>query len=54
MSSEIKMHLLVYNMRPDVGAVCHAHTPHGTAFAAAGLAIDQPFCRSYLTLAAFH
>lgn len=42
MSSEIKMHLLVYNMRPDVGAVCHAHTPHGTAFAAAGLAIDAP------------
>ncbi len=42
MSSEIKMHLLVYNMRSDVGAVCHAHTPHGTAFAAAGLAIDAP------------
>ena len=42
MSSEIKMHLLIYNMRSDVGAVCHAHTPHGTAFAAAGLAIDAP------------
>lgn len=42
MSSEIKMHLLIYNMRPDVGAVCHAHTPHGTAFAAAGLSIDAP------------
>ena len=42
MSSEIKMHLLVYSMRPDVGAVCHAHTPHGTAFAAAGLPIDAP------------
>ncbi len=42
MSSEIKMHLLIYNMRPDVNAVCHAHTPHGTAFAAAGLAIDAP------------
>lgn len=42
MSSEIKMHLLIYNMRPDVNAVCHAHTPHGTAFAAAGLSIDQP------------
>jgi L-fuculose-phosphate aldolase len=42
MSSEIKMHLLIYNSRPDVGAVCHAHTPHGTAFAAAGLAIDAP------------
>ena len=42
MSSEIKMHLLIYNMRPDINAVCHEHTPHGTAFAAAGLAIDAP------------
>ncbi len=42
MSSEIKMHLLIYNMRPDINAVCHAHVPHGTAFAAAGLAIDAP------------
>ncbi len=42
MSSEIKMHLLIYNSRPDINAVCHAHTPHGTAFAAAGLAIDAP------------
>jgi L-fuculose-phosphate aldolase len=25
-----------------VKAVCHAHPPHGTAFAVAGLAIDQP------------
>lgn len=41
-SSELAMHLLIYKMRPDVGAVCHAHPPHGTAFAVAGLAIDQP------------
>ena len=41
-SSEIQMHLLIYRMRPDVNAVCHAHVPHGTAFAAAGLAIDAP------------
>ena len=41
-SSEIKMHLLIYQMRPDVNAVCHAHVPHGTAFAAAGLSIDAP------------
>src|SRR3954462_11585235 len=41
-SSELEMHLLIYNMRPDVRAVCHAHPPHGTAFAVAGLAIDQP------------
>jgi L-fuculose-phosphate aldolase len=41
-SSELAMHLLVYRMRPDVRAVCHAHPPHGTAFAVAGLAIDAP------------
>lgn len=41
-SSELAMHLLIYRARPDVKAVCHAHPPHGTAFAVAGLAIDQP------------
>ena len=41
-SSELEMHLLIYRERPDVKAVCHAHPPHGTAFAVAGLAIDQP------------
>src|SRR6476660_2797171 len=41
-SSELVMHLLIYEERRDVMAVCHAHPPHGTAFAVAGLAIDQP------------
>src|SRR5688572_25023677 len=41
-SSELQMHLLIYEERPDVRAVCHAHPPHGTAFAVAGLPIDQP------------
>jgi L-fuculose-phosphate aldolase len=41
-SSELAMHLLIYRERSDVRAVCHAHPPHGTAFAVAGLAIDQP------------
>jgi L-fuculose-phosphate aldolase len=41
-SSELAMHLLIYKMRPDVNAVCHAHPPNGTAFAVAGLAIEQP------------
>jgi len=36
------MHLLIYEMRPEINAVCHAHPPHGTAFAVAGLAIDEP------------
>jgi L-fuculose-phosphate aldolase len=39
-SSELAMHLLIYRERPDVKAVCHAHPPHGTAFAVAGLPID--------------
>src|SRR4051812_29018088 len=41
-SSELAMHLLIYKMRPDIKAVSHAHPPHGTAFAVAGLAIDKP------------
>jgi L-fuculose-phosphate aldolase len=41
-SSELKMHLLIYREREDVQAVVHAHPPHGTAFAVANLAIDQP------------
>ncbi len=41
-SSELAMHLLIYKMRPDIRAVCHAHPPYGTAFAVAGLAIDKP------------
>lgn len=41
-SSELEMHLLIYKMRPEIKAVCHAHPPHGTAFAVAGLAIDKP------------
>ncbi|HZH33297.1 MAG TPA: class II aldolase/adducin family protein [Pyrinomonadaceae bacterium] len=41
-SSELAMHLLIYQARPDIKAVCHAHPPHGTAFAVAGLAIDAP------------
>jgi L-fuculose-phosphate aldolase len=41
-SSELAMHLLIYQERPEIKAVCHAHPPHGTAFAVAGLAIDAP------------
>src|SRR5229473_3259569 len=41
-SSEIGMHLLIYRLRPDVGAVVHAHPPLATGFAVAGVALDQP------------
>ncbi len=40
-SSELAMHLQIYRLRPDVGAVVHAHPPCGTGFAAAGLALDK-------------
>lgn len=39
-SSEIKMHLRVYQERPDVGAVVHAHPPVATAFALAEIPLD--------------
>lgn len=34
-SSESAMHLAIYRLRPDVGAVVHAHPPVATGFAAA-------------------
>ncbi|HZD94295.1 MAG TPA: class II aldolase/adducin family protein [Candidatus Sulfotelmatobacter sp.] len=43
-SSEIVMHLTIYRMRPDVGAVVHAHPCTATAFASAGMALDEPLC----------
>ena len=36
-SSEMKMHLRVYQKRPDIGAVVHAHPPYATSFAVAGI-----------------
>ena len=41
-SSELKMHLAVYEMRPDVNSVVHAHPPHATAFAVTGMPIYKP------------
>ncbi len=43
-SSEIAMHLLIYRLRPDVGAVVHAHPPTATGYAAAGIALDRALC----------
>ncbi len=40
-SSELPMHLLIYNRRPDVNAVVHAHPPTATGYAASGLALNQ-------------
>ncbi len=43
-SSEINMHLTIYRMRPDIGAVVHAHPCTATAFASSGIALDEPLC----------
>jgi L-fuculose-phosphate aldolase len=41
-SSEVKMHLRVYNENPEVNAVVHAHPPVATSFAIAGIPLDKP------------
>lgn len=41
-SSELKMHLAVYEMRPDAQSVVHAHPPKATGFAVAGQPIYKP------------
>ena len=38
-SSEVKMHLRIYNENKDIQAVCHAHPPVSTAFAIAGMGL---------------
>ena len=43
-TSEIGMHLAVYNRRDDISAVVHSHPPIATAFACAGRALDEPLC----------
>lgn len=40
-SSEFKMHLKVYQERPDVKSVVHAHPPIATSFAIAGIPLDK-------------
>ena len=44
-SSEMAMHPLIYQERPDVGAVVHAHPPVSTAFAIC----QKPLKEKYLT-----
>ncbi len=41
-SSEIKMHMRVYEQRPDVKSVVHAHPIYATSFAIAGIPLTQP------------
>jgi L-fuculose-phosphate aldolase len=44
-TSEVSMHLAVYQHREDVTAVIHSHPPIATAFACAGRALDEMLCQ---------
>jgi L-fuculose-phosphate aldolase len=41
-TSEIRMHLLAYELRPEVQAVVHAHLPYATACTLAGIDLLEP------------
>ncbi len=41
-SSEFSMHREIYQLRPDVHAIVHAHPPFGTGFAVANVPLDKP------------
>lgn len=41
-SSEVKMHLRVYQDNPEIKAVVHAHPLYATSFGIAGLPLDSP------------
>lgn len=41
-SSEVKMHMRIYEKRPDVKAVVHAHPLYATTFAIAGKPLMEP------------
>ena len=42
-SSEIRMHIKIYENNPDAAAVIHAHPVNATALAAAGISLSEPF-----------
>ena len=48
-SSELKMHMAVYQLRPDVHAVVHAHPPLSTGFAVAGIPLDRAVLAEVIT-----
>ena len=41
-SSEAKMHLEIYALRSDLGAIIHCHAPKSSAFAIANVPLSQP------------
>src|SRR4030095_6358681 len=50
-STELKLHLFIYNKRKDINAVVHSHPVFSSAFAASGEALDKVvFPEIYLKL----
>ena len=49
-STEIRMHLALYERRPDIAAVVHAHPPTATGFAVAGEDFMAPVLPELLSL----
>jgi L-fuculose-phosphate aldolase len=41
-SSEIKLHTAIYNWRPDIFAICHAHPVYATAYSTARIPLMRP------------
>ena len=48
-SSELLMHLAVYQNRPEIMAVVHAHPPASTGFAVAGIPLDRAVLAEVVT-----
>ena len=49
-TSELPMHLEVYDQRPDVQAVIHAHPIHCIALSLTGLTLENPYIAEALVL----
>jgi L-fuculose-phosphate aldolase len=41
-SSEIKLHVAIYNWRPEMEAICHAHPVYATAYSTARIPLMRP------------
>jgi L-fuculose-phosphate aldolase len=44
-TSEVGMHLAIYEVRNDISAVIHSHPPIATGFACAGKGLDEVLCQ---------
>lgn len=41
-TSELNMHISIYNRRPDIKSIVHAHPHYCTAFAVSGISLNPP------------